>query len=182
MMTPTPKPEHLQSLPPDRLVELDVREAIRQGEEPFPGIMAAVERLGPDHVLVLRTPFEPIPLYHVLARRGFAHWSEARAADDWSVWFWHTAPSPSPSSVESAGATVVGPLEVDVRGLEPPLPMVRILELLDRLEPGQVLVVTHERRPTFLYPQLEQRGFSHQTHELEPGQFRIVIWREGASA
>jgi uncharacterized protein (DUF2249 family) len=69
-------------------------------------------------------------------------------------------------------------LRVDVRGLEPPLPMLRILELLDRLSPGQRLVVTHERRPVLLYPQLEERGFAHQTKQAEPGEVQITIWRE----
>ncbi|MBI3029616.1 MAG: DUF2249 domain-containing protein [Candidatus Rokubacteria bacterium] len=70
------------------------------------------------------------------------------------------------------------PLVVDVRGLEPPHPMLRILELLDRLAPGQRLLVIHERRPLLLYPQLEERGFRHETVERERGEFRITIWRE----
>lgn len=73
-------------------------------------------------------------------------------------------------------------MRLDVRGLEPPLPMVRILEALDSLPPGQPLVVTHERRPMLLYPQLEERGFGHLTDELGPGEFRITIWREGPAA
>ena len=52
--------------------------------------MAAVQALGADQVLVLRAPFEPVPLYGVLDRRGFAHWTESRAPDDWSVWFWRS--------------------------------------------------------------------------------------------
>ncbi len=74
------------------------------------------------------------------------------------------------------------PLRTDVRGLDPPLPLVRVLELLDQLAPGQRLVVTHERRPMLLYPQLEQQGFTHQTEEVGPGEFRITIWREGPPA
>ena len=75
--------------------------------------------------------------------------------------------------------TAPTPLLIDVRGLEPPHPMVRILELLGRLVSRQRLVVIHERRPIFLYPQLEERGFRHETEELGPGEFRITIWREG---
>lgn len=158
------KPEWLESLPPDRLVQLDVREDIRHGKEPFARIMAVVDTLAPEQVLILRAPLEPIPLYHVLAKRGFAHWTETRGADDWSVWFWREN---HPSEL----------FLLDVRGLDPPHPMVRILELLDQLTPGQRLIVTHERRPVLLYPQLEERGFQHATEELEPGEFRITIWR-----
>ena len=74
------------------------------------------------------------------------------------------------------------PMVVDVRGLEPPFPMARVLELLDRLSPGQRLIVTHERRPMFLYPQLEERGFTHETEQVAPGEFRITIWREALTA
>ena len=69
-------------------------------------------------------------------------------------------------------------LWVDVRGLEPPLPMLRILELLDRLSAGQRLVVTHERRPILLYPQLDEQGFTHRTEQVGPSEFRITIWRK----
>ena len=72
------------------------------------------------------------------------------------------------------------PTVLDVRGLEPPHPMLRVLELVDRLAPGQRLLVIHERRPLLLYPQLEERGFRHETEELGPGEFRITIWREGS--
>jgi tRNA 2-thiouridine synthesizing protein A len=70
---------------------------------------------------------------------------------------------------------------IDVRGLEPPEPMVRVLEELKWLQPGQRLEVFHERRPMFLYPQLDDRGFSHETDEPEPGVVRIVIQRQGGA-
>jgi hypothetical protein len=76
----------------------------------------------------------------------------------------------------------VQPLLVDVRGLDPPLPMLRILELADLLAPGQRLVVTHERRPIFLYPLLEERGLSYETEELGPGEVRITIRNEEPAA
>ncbi len=64
---------------------------------------------------------------------------------------------------------------LDVRGLEPPEPMVRVLESADRLAVGGELVVIHDRRPIFLYPQLEARGFAHETDEPEAGVVRIRI-------
>ena len=66
-------------------------------------------------------------------------------------------------------------VELDVRGLEPPQPMVRVLEQLEALGPGGVLTVLHDRRPVFLYPQLDARGAEHETDEPEPGLVRIVI-------
>jgi len=55
-----------------------------------------------------------------------------------------------------------------------------VLEAIDRLAPGGELEVRHERRPMFLYPQLDERGFAYETDEPEPGLVRIVI-RRGAA-
>ncbi len=160
-------------------MHLDVREDIQRGREPFARIMAAVKALAGDQALVLRVPFEPIPLYDVLGKRGFAHWTERRASDDWSVWFYRdTAPRVAPTA--ALAAPVRRRTVLDVRGLEPPQPMLRVLQELDWLAPGAELEVHHDRRPMFLYPQLDERGFIHETDEPEPGLVRILI-RSGAA-
>jgi uncharacterized protein (DUF2249 family) len=163
-----------------RRVELDVREDIRRGVEPFARIMAAAAALGDQDELVLRAPFEPVPLYEVLRRRGLAHRAECLAPNHWQVAFFRAgAPATAPAT-DVRGTGSATPL--DVRGLEPPEPMVRILERLDALEPGQTLEVWHERRPMFLYPQLEARGFGHETDEPQPGVIRIRIRRADGPA
>ncbi len=68
-------------------VELDVREFHRRGEEPFEAIMEAVNRLGPEDVLVLVNSFEPLPLYRVMAKKGFDHEAERLAPDHWRITF-----------------------------------------------------------------------------------------------
>jgi uncharacterized protein (DUF2249 family) len=187
------RPPVLDHLPETARVYLDVREDLREGREPFARIMAAVDALRPHGVLVLRAPFEPVPLYGVLARRGFTHWTERGEAADWRVWFYRDAAPADPAVVTPCHTTAVGSAEaappapdvavqLDVRGLEPPLPMVRVLEAVEALAPGQRLEVLHHRRPIFLYPQLEERGYRHATDELEPGLVRIAIWRGGPAA
>ena len=171
------RPPALERIPPASQVHLDVREDIRRGQEPFARIMAAVKALGPEQALVLRAPFEPVPLLAALGKRGLAHWTDQSAPDDWTVWFYRESGAPG-QAVQAAPATesVDGDtLIVDVRGLEPPEPMVRVLGRLDTLRPGQRLVVLHERRPMLLYPQLEDRGFVHETEEVGPGLVRIVV-------
>ena len=71
-------------------------------------------------------------------------------------------------------------ISLDVRGLEPPLPMARVLEGLETLAPGQRLEVLLDRRPMFLYPQLDGRGFSHETEDRRPGLVRVVIRHRGS--
>jgi tRNA 2-thiouridine synthesizing protein A len=66
---------------------------------------------------------------------------------------------------------------LDVRGLEPPQPLVRVLERLETLGAGERLEVVLDRRPLLLYPQLEARGFTHTTDEATPGVVRVFIAR-----
>jgi len=165
------------------IVELDVRDDLRQRREPFARIMAAVDALRPGEVLHLRATFEPAPLFRVLARRGFAHEVRAHAPDDWSVWF-HQAASgtddaapavPSAPSTPSAPSSVE--LVLDVRGLEPPEPMVRTLAALETLPEGAVLVQRNERVPQFLLPILVERGFHYEVDESVPGAVVVRIRR-----
>ena len=179
-MSPANRPAALAEVPEGCQVHLDVREDIARGEEPLARIMRAVKALDADEVFVLRAPFEPVPLYEVLGRRGLAHWTEHGATNDWQVWFYREKVPPVEAAPARVGRALRGRTVIDVRGLEPPQPMMHVLEAVDRLGPGAELEVLHERRPTFLYPQLEDRGFVHETDEPEPGLVRIRIRRAAA--
>lgn len=160
----------------DAIVDCDVREDLRAGREPFRRILEAARSVGDGGVLKLRAIFEPAPLYAVLGRQGFAHFAQRLAEDDWVVWFWRdrdavpAAPARS-DEVELADEFVV----VDVRGLDPPEPMVRTLEALERLPRGKTLVQLNERVPQFLIPQLAARGFVHEVREQSPDLVRVFI-------
>jgi len=66
---------------------------------------------------------------------------------------------------------------IDVRGLPPPEPMVAILSLLERDIAGDRVIVHHDRDPIFLYPELAERGWSHQRVPGEAGEVRLVLTR-----
>src|SRR5579872_7196012 len=67
--------------------ELDVRPILRAGGEPFTEIMAAVNGLGAGQSLRLLATFEPVPLYGVLAKKGFDHAAHEIGEGDWEVLF-----------------------------------------------------------------------------------------------
>jgi len=73
---------------------LDVRPMLAAGEEPFDAIMAAAQHVGAGKVLELVAPFEPVPLYGVLGRLGFAHATEARPDGAFVVRFTQTGITP----------------------------------------------------------------------------------------
>ena len=68
-------------------------------------------------------------------------------------------------------------VELDVRGLEPPQPLVVILESLARLPDGLALRARTDRRPLHLYPLLTERGFCGETEEHHDGSFITIIRR-----
>ena len=165
------------------VVEVDVRDDLRSGREPFSRIMSAVAALRDDEVLRLRAIFEPAPLFTVLGKRGFVHESEAHSADDWSVWFWRpTEPSIAPTTAappaNDAEDTPVDDEQtvyLDVRGFSPPEPMMRTLVALETLAPGRTLVQINSRVPQFLLPMLSERGFTWEIDDSRPDRVLVRI-------
>ncbi len=66
---------------------IDARPIIARGDEPFDTIMDAVGELGPDEVLVIVAPFEPVPLEGVLGEQGFEFKADELEGGDWRVCF-----------------------------------------------------------------------------------------------
>jgi uncharacterized protein (DUF2249 family) len=167
-----------------KTVTLDVREDLKRGREPFSKIMRTVAGLGEEEDLFLIVPFEPAPLYAALTQQGFSHESKETASGDWEVRFSRTTGasnternanvSPAAAVTAESGDTVV---EVDARGLEPPEPLVRILEHLAELPAGARLRARTDRRPVHLFAQVEERGFIARSREEKDGSFITDISR-----
>lgn len=166
-------------------VTLDVREEIRHGGEPFSKIMSAVAQLRPDENLLLLAPFEPKPLFAVLAKQGFNHTAREIENADWEVLFTRSGEKPNAVNtsapvqrevrqVDTGGGCWI---DVDARGLEPPQPLVTILEALANLPAGAELRAHTDRRPMHLYAQLEERGFTGESEEQNDGSFVTKIRR-----
>jgi uncharacterized protein (DUF2249 family) len=189
-----PMPAAIRDVAADRLIDLDVRDDLRSGREPFSRIMGARRSLRPGEVLRLRAIFEPVPLYQVMARQGLDHWTERLADDDWRVWFFASdgvaadpsAPEPTgcggcgkPAAAQPAAGSAAEDdvVVLDVRGLEPPEPMARTLAALDELPPSKTLVQINVRVPQFLLPQLEERGFVWEVREQSEDLVRLFIRR-----
>lgn len=66
---------------------------------------------------------------------------------------------------------------LDNRGLEPPKPMMRTLSALETLAEGEVLTIINDRRPMFLYEQLEELEYQQRTEQQNDGSFKIKIFR-----
>ncbi len=75
---------------PTKSLELDVRPVLAQGGEPLEMILAAASRVAAGGTLLLTAPFEPVPLYRVLAARGFVRETEQLGPAEWRIRFRHT--------------------------------------------------------------------------------------------
>jgi len=186
-----PRPAALAAIAPEKLVELDVREDLRSGREPFNLIMAARQRVPVGGALSVRAIFEPVPLYQVMGRQGFEHHTEQLGDEDWQVWFYPaTQAAAAPTPTAPAAPAVAGPpngettdpgvVVLDVREMEPPEPMAATLEALERLPPGGTLLQINVRVPQFLLPLLEERGFSYEVRQQAPDLVRVLIHRRAA--
>lgn len=80
------------------LSTLDVRDILKAGGEPFSQIMQAVEGLTLGQGLRLLATFKPVPLFTVMAQRGFGHSEREIGGGDWEVIF-------TPSQTVKAAST-----------------------------------------------------------------------------
>jgi uncharacterized protein (DUF2249 family) len=145
-----------------KFVDVDVRPILRAGEEPFSTIMAALDQLEPGQGLRLYVTFKPVPLFGVMANKGFAHQAAELDDGEWEVLFTPVGHPPQattePPAAAQEGNWPEPAVHLDVRDLDPPEPMVRILAATEELAPGQTLSASLGREPVFLFRELTRRG------------------------
>lgn len=166
--------------------ELDVRDMLEKGQEPFRLITGTAREVGEGEAMRLIASFEPIPLYDALARQGFSHWSEPVGDGSWSVLFHRDHAVTDRASGASTDVDWDAPanseVTIDVSELVPPEPMIRILQALESLPDGARLLVHHVRRPMHLYDRLNEMGYAHVTRELAADRVQIMIQKPGRSS
>ena len=181
-MNQTEKPELLKNLTVDKIQKMDVRPIIDSGKDPFLEIMAKIKSLNDDEVFHLINSFEPIPLYSVLQSKGFEHWTE-NDGSVFNVFFYKNDVNKSEVNLET-NTSQVSPsdyeyvLELDVRELAPPEPMMKILENISKVDEKTVMVVHHHREPLMLYPKLEERGYTAITNKIDENYYKVVITKK----
>lgn len=72
---------------------------------------------------------------------------------------------------------MVAELLLDVRELEPPEPLTRVLAAAGQLAPGSRIRMVQRFEPFPLYPLLEERGFRYRVEPRDATRYDILIWR-----
>lgn len=89
-------------------------------------------------------------------------------------------PSEREGRVISKGVSVStkdGETTIDVRGLEPPQPLVNIISLLETPDVSDTVFVLHDRDPVLLYPELEDRGWDWSRLPSPDGELHLRLSR-----
>jgi len=165
----------------ENMMVLDVRPEVTSGKDPFTSIMKAIGNLKDGQGLHLINLFEPVPLYTVMKMKGFEHSTEC-IDGVWHIYFFKGEAeevTASTSQIGGAESAEQKTIEIDVRGLEPPEPMVKIIETLPQIGNNTVLLVHHHREPMMLYDKLEHLGFEASTEKISEGYYKVRITKKG---
>jgi uncharacterized protein (DUF2249 family) len=163
---------------------IDVRPLLASGQDPFAQVMSASAKIPSGGFLVIDAPFDPAPLRRVLAGKGFTSLGRQIGPGHWRICWRREEPAPVQAEAETPTPRP-GPepwqacdgTHLDVRGLQPPEPMTRVLDLIDQ-GGADTLILHHDREPVLLYPLLAERGWSCLSVDHLEGEVRIKLTRE----
>lgn len=181
-------PEQLRNLKPEQIVQLDVRPLLALGNDPLNLIQKTIKGLQVGQVLEIINTFKPEPLIQLLQKRGFTTYVETINNELVHTYFFRATgmePQMKDSEVHQAndgwdeillkfGKKIQS---IDVRMLEMPLPMITILESLDKISVDTALYVYHKRIPVFLLPELKERKLDFRIKEIKAGEVHLLIFK-----
>lgn len=172
-------------------VELDVRPILAANKDPLKTILSAINNLKANEGLKLINSFEPVPLINLLREKGFDY-TIVKPDPHTVITYFNRADSVLQAKIDLPEVKVSADMEsfdrmlmqfpaeeikyIDVRNLEMPTPMVTILESLGELKKGGALFVYHKKRPVFLLPELEKRGYKYLFKDMAEGNVNILIY------
>lgn len=179
-------PDFMKNITAENTVELDVRSILDAGKDPFNLILEKVNQLQPKQILKLINSFEPVPLIQLLGKQGFETYSEIINENLVFTYFFKSEKvKNSKPEIKNANQNWEETLKkfegklknIDVRPLEMPLPMLTILDELEKLPNGNALYVYHKRIPVFLLPELQERKFEYRIKEISDGEVHLLIFK-----
>ncbi|MEO6406637.1 MAG: DUF2249 domain-containing protein [Ferruginibacter sp.] len=185
---PKAVPGFMKNIPAGKIIELDVRPLIEMGKDPLNLIVQKVKELETGFVLKIINSFEPTPLMLLLGKQGFESYAETINDELVHTWFYKKNDKAFREEKKETGYSegwdqvldrFKGNLEtIDVRELEMPLPMHRILDALTSLPGDKALFVYHKRIPVFLLPELEEQHFSYRIKEISEAEVQLLIYKQ----
>jgi len=181
--------ERENTMKKDKVVTLDVRPILDTGTDPYHAIMDTLKTMNNDESLLIINTFEPVPLLNKLKSKGYTY--EVERPDEKTVHTFLTKTEDFEEETKEEVELGENPTfeqmeekykgkmhEIDVRDLEMPLPMVTILQEIEKIEEDEVLYVHHKRLPQYLLPELETRGWVYVNKEVDNDNMKFIIYKK----
>ncbi len=67
---------------------------------------------------------------------------------------------------------------LDCRDLEPPEPMVKVLEAVQVMTVDEAVLMIHRKVPRLLLPRLKELGLTFELVEEQTDSVKLYIWRD----
>lgn len=170
-------------------IYLDARPIIQENGDPLKIIQQHIKKLTANQYLKLKNTFEPIPLILLLEKQGFDAYVDIINVEEYDTYFYKMREGESGEQEnipEEMGDWEIiyeknknNLVEIDVRHLEMPQPMMTILESLEKLQENQVLYVNHKKVPIYLLNELQDRDWEYRIKEVQEGEVYLMIFKEG---
>ncbi len=178
-------PAFLKNINQGDIIEFDVRPIINSGKDPLRVIVKKVKEINKGQAFKIINSFEPTPLIMLLKKQGFESYVDTVNEQLVETYFFKKEDSfietGEPINDEDWEAYVEKfrnkMIQIDVRNLEMPQPMLTILESLDNLPENHALFVFHKRIPVFLLPELKNRKFDFRIKEINDVEVNLLIFK-----
>ena len=176
-------PTWFADLSQDDCVRLDVRSVLAAGDDPLEQILRQVGQLSAGDVLLVEAPFDPVPLRRMLAGKGYDSHKVSLSPEHWQVYFKQQAVVILPDLPDLSDLPAFpyywheGQLEMDLRRLEPPNPMIAILKVIEAGAVADSFMARLIRDPIYLYPELAERGWVAEVLEANDAGLLVRLNR-----
>ena len=166
-IVPGPRPAWVEALNPSCGLFLDIRPLTEKGLDPVQMVIRSTTELKPGQHLHLLLNDQPETFICALGRLGYEGFTEIKNGT-WNTYFRKRKDSfPGPCV-----------LELDVRRLEPPLPLLKVLESLPSVSEGGMLKVFYPNRPESLAKKLRTHGFEVDWDETDGASYVLQVWKK----
>ena len=185
------KKETMIDLKTGKITVLDVREDLSKGIDPFNKIMSTIKDFKEGDILKIINTFEPSPIINVLKQKGFIAQVEYISDNEIHTYLQKKGEDISEKlnqeALQKAKTDDLDAVlasfkdrfkEIDVRALEMPEPMVKILEELKDLPEDYALFVHHKKVPQFLLPQLDERDYVYLSKKIDHDNTKMLIFKK----
>ena len=171
-----------------KITSLDVRPLLAKGEDPFTILQKSLKNLEANEALEVLIDFEPIPLIRIQEKKGFITLTVVQDGV-YHTYFKAGGKVKEETTSSSDAIITVSQLEydelvntfpgeiitLDVRNLEMPEPLVRILEAVENLDEDTGLKIFHKKIPQHLLPELEEKNLSTFICPIAEGNVMLFI-------